>query len=74
MSTWNMPPGVTTNDIPGNEPETLESAYAQGRADQLEDDLRLLAWAYRKLHHVSWTKQEDALAMDEIKLMLMGGA
>lgn len=21
MSTWNMPPGVTTNDIPGNEPD-----------------------------------------------------
>lgn len=20
MSTWNMPPGVSTNDIPGNEP------------------------------------------------------
>ena len=21
MSTWNMPPGVSTNDIPGNEPD-----------------------------------------------------
>lgn len=51
-----------------------QAAYAEGRADQLADDLRLLAWAYRKLMHHSFSKQEDALAMDEIKLMLMGGA
>ncbi len=47
-------------------------AYAEGRKDQRDDDIRLLAWAYRKLMHVSFSKQEDALAMDEIKLMLEG--
>lgn len=47
-------------------------AYAEGRADQREDDIRLLAWAYLKLLPFSWQKQEDALAMDEIKLMLEG--
>lgn len=26
MSTWNMPPGVSTNDIPGNRPEDDEEA------------------------------------------------
>jgi hypothetical protein len=51
-----------------------QAAYAEGRADQLEDDRRLLAWAYRKLAAYSFSKQEDALAMDEIKLILMGAA
>lgn len=53
-------------------PPTLEQAYAEGRADQREDDIRLLAWAYRKLMPYSFSKMEDALAMDEIKLMLEG--
>lgn len=51
---------------------TPEEAYAEGRADQLEDDRRLLAWAYAKLERFTFSKQEDALAMDEIKLVLMG--
>jgi hypothetical protein len=55
-------------------PTTLEEAYAEGRADQLADDLKLLAWAYRKLTPFSFSKQEDALAMDEIRLMLMGAS
>lgn len=55
-----------------NDQET--EAYAEGRADQLADDLRLLAWAYSKLEPYSFSKMEDALAMDEIKLMLMGAA
>lgn len=55
-------------------PASPEEAYAEGRADQLEDDRRLLAWAYRKLLPFSFSRQEDALAMDEIKLMLMGTA
>lgn len=49
-------------------------AYAEGRKDQREDDMRLLNWAYSKLQHVEWTKQEDALAMDEIKLIQMGAS
>jgi hypothetical protein len=55
-------------------PATPEEAYAEGRADQLEDARRLLAWAYRKLLPYSFSKQEDALAMDEIKMMLMGAS
>lgn len=54
-------------------PPTLEDAYAEGRADQLEDDKRLLSWAYRKLMPYSFSKQEDALAMDELKLLLEHG-
>ncbi len=47
-------------------------AYAEGRDDERKDNIRLLAWAYRKLMHTSFSKQEDALAMDEIKLMMEG--
>ena len=32
MSTWNMPPGVTTNDIPGQDDDAIETAC---------DDLRM---------------------------------
>ncbi len=51
-----------------------QAAYAEGRADQLEDDRRLLAWAYSKLVYRSFDSMDDALAMDEIKLILMGAA
>lgn len=47
-------------------------AYAEGRKDEREDNLKRLAWAYRKLMPYSFSKQEDALVMDEIKLMLEG--
>lgn len=50
--------------------ETARDGYAEGRSDQRADDIRLLAWAYRKLMPYSFARQEDALAMDEIKLML----
>lgn len=50
----------------------LDAAYADGRRDQLEDDRRLLTWAYSKLAPYSFSRQEDALAMDELKLMLGG--
>lgn len=36
MSTWNMPPGVSTNDIPGNEPEPMSLLDA---ALKLSDEL-----------------------------------
>lgn len=52
----------------------LTAAYGEGRKDEREDLVRLLGWAYSKLHHVSFTKMEDALALDEIKLVLMGVA
>lgn len=30
MSTWNMPPGVTTNDIPGNGPDEIDEGLTVG--------------------------------------------
>ena len=50
--------------------DAQNDAYAEGRKDQLDDDRRLLAWAYSKLHRVEFSKLEDALALDEIKLIL----
>ncbi len=50
--------------------EAARDGYAEGRNDQREDDTRLLAWAYGKLRRVHFTKQDDALALDEIKLIL----
>lgn len=50
------------------------SAYAEGRKDEREDLIRLLGWAYSKLHHIDFSNQHDALALDEIKLVLMGAA
>lgn len=54
-------------------PTSPEDAYAEGRADELEDCKPMLAWAYSKLHHVSFTKQDDALMLDQIKLLLEHG-
>ena len=72
---YGAPDPLTTEEaaeLANTLPATPEEAYAEGRADQLADDLRLLGWAYRKLAPYSFSKQEDALAMDELKLMLMG--
>jgi hypothetical protein len=33
----------------------------------------LLTWAYGKLHHASFSKLEDNLKLDEIKLLLEHG-
>jgi hypothetical protein len=49
-------------------------AYAEGRKDEREEAARILAWAYRKLMYVRFSEQEDALMLDEIKLILTGGA
>jgi hypothetical protein len=53
--------------------EALNDAYAEGRKDQSEEDGELLRWAYSKLHHVSFTKQDDALMLDRFKLLLEHG-
>jgi hypothetical protein len=47
-------------------------AYASGRKDEREEMTHLLGWAYSKLVYRSFDSMEDALAMDEIKLILMG--
>ena len=38
---------------------------------QAEQDFALLRWAYSKLVYRSFDNMEDALVMDEIKLMLL---
>lgn len=53
---------------------TLESAYAEGRKDEREELLALIGWAYSKLHQQNYAKQEDALRLDEMKLILIGAA
>ncbi len=45
-------------------------AYADGRTDQFEEDRELLTWAYRKLQPFAFVKQEDALVMDRICLLI----
>jgi hypothetical protein len=51
----------------------LQDAYAEGRKDEHADCIPLIAWAYGKLHHINFTKQEDALMLDRIKLLLEHG-
>lgn len=53
--------------------DAKNNAYAEGRKDQLEDDRELLAWAYTKLVYRSFDNMEDALNMDRIKLLFVGG-
>ncbi len=60
-----------------NDDDPLNAAYAEGRKDQYEEDmelLELLSWAYGKLNVFSYTKQEDALMLDRIKLLLTGAS
>lgn len=40
--------------------------------DIAEASTELLTWAYGKLHYRSFDSMEDALKLDEIKLILMG--
>lgn len=47
------------------------STHEAGQSFHLAEDLRLIRWAYNKLHHLSFSKQEDALMLDEMKLLLM---
>lgn len=52
---------------------TPEEAYAEGRKDERDDCVGLIAWAYGKLHHTTYAKQEDTLMLDRIKLLLEHG-
>jgi len=49
-----------------------DHAYADGRKDEREEMLRLIGWAYSKLAYRSFDNMDDALMMDEMKLLLMG--
>ena len=68
---------VVTDSAPADEEfcEWLRhEGYAEGRFDERKDCMRLLNWAYRKLSPFTFPKQEDALMLDEIKLMQMSPA
>lgn len=41
-------------------------------AAEIERLSELVRWAYTKLHHINFAKQEDALKLDEMKLILLG--
>jgi flagellar biosynthesis/type III secretory pathway protein FliH len=46
-------------------------AYAEGRREERAELEPLLAWAYGKLAYRSFDNIDDALKMDEIKLLLL---
>lgn len=50
--------------------EAAELAMLRDEIDRLREMVR---WSYSKLHQFSFSKQEDALQMDEIKLYLEHG-
>jgi hypothetical protein len=54
----------------------LDSAAEAALDDEAGDsDLHdMVRWAYSKLHHASYSKQEDALMLDRMKLLLEHGA
>jgi hypothetical protein len=54
----------------------LDAATEAALDDEAGDsDLHdMVRWAYSKLHHASYSKQEDALMLDRMKLLLEHGA
>lgn len=60
-------------DLVLRDAESLNHAYAEGRQDEYMENGELLRWAYSKLHHVNFTKQDDALMLDRFKLLLEHG-
>lgn len=54
-------------------PATLQEAYADGRKDQLQEDVELLGWAYSKLCRLGFNSMESAMMMDRIKLLIEHG-
>ena len=53
----------------------LDAATEAALDDEAGDsDLHdMVRWAYSKLHHASYSKQEDAMMLDRMKLMLEHG-
>lgn len=49
-----------------------ETDLCQQAIEDMENRTRLLTWAYSKLAYRSFANMDDCLAMDEIKLILMG--
>ncbi len=59
MSTYNLPPGVSKNDIPGNEPDAMSNLA--------HVCLELRDWASR--FDAQWTGGRDAPVQDTIRLL-----
>jgi len=59
MSAWNMPPGVDTSDIPGNEPDEI--------SDIAHVCLELRDWASR--FDAQWVGGRDAPVQGTIRLL-----
>ena len=54
----------------GSEAEKAHMDFIKEVIDELRE---MLAWANQKLHHIEFSKQEDALMQDRIKLFLEHG-
>ncbi len=52
--------------------EGAQQTY-ESMSDELERRKDLLAWAYSKLRFYSYSKPDDAMKLDEIKLLLEHG-
>ena len=63
---------LTREELDERIDEAQTDAYAEGRREEREELTRLLGWAHTKLQPFSFSKQEDALMLDEINLILMG--
>ena len=53
--------------------DAMNEAGREAAIDR-QQSRELLCWAYSKLHLVSYSKQEDALMLDSMKLLLEHGA
>lgn len=54
--------------------DAKRDAYAEGRKDEREELVPLLAWSANKMRPFSFSKIDDALKLDEIELILKGSA
>ena len=61
-----------SSDMEGRMQDQIEGAQSQNEIlwDELRYNRELLAWAYGILRQVHFTKPEDALRLDEIKMLL----
>ena len=82
MTTSDMPPLYDADQMRAYaaaavlaEQKKSEATQAALDADAGESDLHdMVRWAYSKLHHATYSKQEDALMLDRMKLRLEHGA
>ena len=61
-------------DLCRNEGADDVAALLDDAAAGVGDLNDMVRWAYSKLHHASYSKMEDALMLDRMKLLLEHGA